>query len=67
MKKSLLLVALVSMLGISACNKPAAAPAAAYSGPDKVAYDAAVEKCKAEPFDARDKCVKKAMESVVKK
>jgi hypothetical protein len=65
MKKSLLLVALVTMLGISACNKPAAS--VAYSGPDKVAYDAAVEKCKAEPFDSREKCVKKEMDSVVKK
>jgi hypothetical protein len=58
MKYSLLLVVLVTAFGISACNKPAAA---AYSGPDKAGYDAAVEKCKVEAFDSRDRCVKDTM------
>jgi hypothetical protein len=58
MKYSLLLVALVTMLGITACDKPAAP---AYSGPDKAAYDAAVEGCKKEAFDSRDRCVKETM------
>ncbi len=62
MKHSLLLAVLVASLGLAACNKPAATAAPAYSGPQKAAYDAAVEKCKAQPFDARDKCVKTAME-----
>ncbi|RJX33562.1 MAG: hypothetical protein C4516_01880 [Oxalobacter sp.] len=61
MKRSLLLVVLVSSLGLAACNKPAATAAPAYSGPQKVAYDAAVEKCKTKAFDARDKCVQAAM------
>ena len=65
MKYSLLLVVLATTFGITACNKPDAAPV--YSGPNKAAYDAAVEKCKAEPFDGRDKCVKAAMDKVDKK
>lgn len=65
MKYSFLLVALVTTFGITACNKPAAP--VAYSGPDKAAYDAAVEKCKTQSFDAREKCVKQAMSSVEKK
>ena len=56
MKYSLVLVALVAMFGITACDKPAAK--ASYSGPNKVAYDAAVEKCKTTAFDSREKCVK---------
>jgi uncharacterized lipoprotein YajG len=64
MKYSLVLVALVAMFGITACDKPAAK--ASYSGPDKVAYDAAVEKCKKIAFDSRDKCVKDAMAALPK-
>lgn len=63
MKYSLLLVVLATTLGITACNKT---EAVAYSGPNKVAYDAAVEKCKDTPFDAREKCVKENMEKVAK-
>jgi len=66
MKYSFLLVALVTMLGLTSCNKPATTPVA-YSGPDKIAYDAAVEKCKTQAFDSRDKCVKEIMASVPKK
>ena len=66
MKYSFLLVALVTMLGLTACNKPAASPVA-YSGADKVAYDAAVEKCKTQAFDSRDKCVRELMASAPKK
>ena len=63
MKYSLLSVVLVATLGITACSKPAPAP---YSGPNKAAYDAAVEKCKTLPFDSRDKCVKAEMDKLPK-
>lgn len=61
MKHSLLLAVLVASLGLAACNKPAPTAAPAYSGPQKVANDAAIEKCKSQPFDSREKCVKDAM------
>jgi lipopolysaccharide export system protein LptC len=60
MKYSILLVTLVATLGLTACGKPLP-PAPAYSGPDKVAYDAAVEQCKTAPFDSRAKCAKEIM------
>ncbi len=64
MKYSFVLVALVAVFGITACDKPAAP--VTYSGPAKVAYDAAVDKCKTVAFDSRDKCVKEAMVNVPK-
>jgi len=65
MKQSLLFATLVAMLGLAACNKPAPAPAP-YTGPNKAAYDAAVEKCKSQPFDSRGVCVKEIMADVEK-
>lgn len=64
MKYSFLLVALVATLGITACGK--STPPAPYSGPNKAAYDAAVESCKSKSFDNRDSCVKAAMAEVEK-
>jgi len=63
MKHSFLFAALIAMLGLAACSKPAPAP---YNGPNKVAYDAAVEKCKSQPFDSRDACVREIMADVEK-
>ena len=60
MKRSLLLALLVTSFGLAACNKSAPS-APAYSGPQKAAFDAAIEKCKSVAFDSRDKCVKDAM------
>ena len=62
MKYSLLLAVIVASFGLSACGKPAAAPLSqSYTGPQKAAYEAAVEKCKTVAFDSRESCAKKIM------